>query len=118
MGCTGMPPSAEPVSQLQSHVWVALNIEDVSRFHSMFSHNPELPAKASVADWSAARLSAVAPNRFEERIAGRSEAHSKHKLDWRVEQVFLQRVHNPMVHSRFPLAPSGAVAMRLAHFPT
>lgn len=85
MCCAGTPPSAEPVSQLQSNAWVALDIEDISRLPSMLCHDPELPAKASVADWSVAQLSAGAANRFEERIAGRGEAHRKHKLNWRIE---------------------------------
>ena len=34
MRCAGVPPSAEPVSHLQSHARVVLNIPDVSGFHA------------------------------------------------------------------------------------
>jgi hypothetical protein len=40
--CASVPPSAEPVAQLQAHAGVALDIEDVSGFHAVFCYDPEL----------------------------------------------------------------------------
>jgi hypothetical protein len=51
----GVPTSTKSVAQLQSHVRVMRDIKDVSGFHAMFGHDPELPADASIACWRAAR---------------------------------------------------------------
>jgi hypothetical protein len=60
---TAVLANTQPVAQFQPHVWVARNIADVPYFHAVLCHDPELPANASVAYWSAAWLSDLSCNR-------------------------------------------------------
>jgi hypothetical protein len=109
MRCARVPVSPQPIAQFQPHTRVTRNIADVSRVRAVLCHDPELPANASVAYGSVAWLSGLATDCFQERIPRQRDTNSKRKLNWRVEQVFLKRVNNPMFHFLVlaePLAPS------------
>src|SRR5438128_4675865 len=50
----------------------------------------------------------VATGGFEESIPGRRNANSKQKLNWRIEQIFLKQVNNPMFHYSCSRSPCSA----------
>ena len=75
-----------------------LILRDVSCLDAVLSHDPKPIADAGVAHRSAARLSGLATNRFEERIPGRRHIHGKEQLNRRVKHVFLQCMNNLMFH--------------------
>jgi len=93
-----VPAGAKPVAHFQPHARVTANIADVSGFHAVLCDDPELLANASVAYRRAARLARSATGGFKESIPGRRNANSKPKLNWRIEQIFLKQVNNPMFH--------------------
>jgi hypothetical protein len=74
------------------------NIENVSGFHAMFCHDPELIAHAGFADRGTALLCSLATRGFQESVPRHRHANSKQKPDWRVKQVFLKQVNNPVFH--------------------
>ena len=89
---------ARILAQLQPHARIASDVADVACVQAMFRHYPELVADAPVAYRRAARLSALATDGLEQRIPGWYKARREEELDWRVEQVFLKRVDDPMFH--------------------
>ena len=76
----GVPPSAKTFAQLHPHARVLCDIADVSRLHSVLSHDPEPIADSCVAHRSPPRLSSSATRRFKESISGRHDADSKEEL--------------------------------------
>jgi hypothetical protein len=98
MGSAGMPACPQSMAQFQPHTRVSPHVEYVSGFHAMLRYYPELLAHSSVADWRAAWLSGFAPRRFEQRIPRQRQTHRKRELNRRIEQVFLKRVNNAMLH--------------------
>src|SRR6266849_2933888 len=93
-----MPAGQNPMTQFQPYAWVRSNVADIACLHAMLRHKPELIADPAVAHRSAARLAGVAAGGFEQRISWRRDANRKEELNRRVEQVFLKRIHHPMLH--------------------
>src|ERR1700730_6728729 len=73
----GVPATAETFTQLQPHARMTHHIADVSCFHAVLGHDPELIAGASVANRSTARLAGLPTNSFQERIPRERDTHSK-----------------------------------------
>ena len=86
---------------------IMLNVTDVSRFHPMLSYEPELISETSIAHWRAPWLPRLPSLRFEQRISGERQTHRKREFDWRVENIFLERVNDTMLH--FSRAPRRAI---------
>ena len=77
---------------------ITLNVADVSRFHPMLSDQPELVSDAPISDWRASWLTRLPPRGFQQRISRQWQTYRKRELDGRVQQVFLERVNDPMLH--------------------
>jgi hypothetical protein len=86
------------VAQFHAHARIAHYVPNVAGFLSMLCHDPELLTNESIAHRGTARLSSLATRRFQERIPRRDQADRKQRLDGRIEQVFLKKVHNAMFH--------------------
>ena len=52
----------------------------------------------SITHWRASWLPRLPSFRFELGISGQRQTHRKREVDRRVEQVFLNRVNDPMLH--------------------
>src|SRR5690348_1845030 len=77
---------------------IAFNVADIPRVHAMLCYQPELIFDSSIAHWRAPWLPRLPSFRFEQRISGQRETHRKRELNWRVQQVFLERVDNAVFH--------------------
>jgi Winged helix-turn helix len=75
-----------------------LGTQDVSSVHAVLCYKPELVSHMSIAHRRAAGLSCFASFCFEQRISGQGQSNRKGDLDRRVQQVFLNRVNDPMLH--------------------
>src|SRR5581483_6870954 len=58
--------------------------------------------RRAVAHRRAPRLTAFAAHGFQKRVAWPADPDSKQKFDGRVEQVFLQRMHDAALHGSSP----------------
>jgi hypothetical protein len=67
----------------------------------MLCHQPEPVSDTSIAHWRASWLPRLPSFRFEQRISGQRQTHRKGELDWRVEEIFLERVNDLMFHFVF-----------------
>src|ERR1700687_5278008 len=77
---------------------ITLDVADVSRFHPMLCHKPELVSHTSIAHWRASWLPRLPSLRFEQRISRQRQTHRQRELNWRVEQVFLKCANDAMLH--------------------
>ena len=104
MGSARVPSSPKALAQFQSYTRIMFDVADVSRPRPMLCHKPELVSDAPIADWRLSWLPRFPPSRFEQGISGQQQTNHKRELDWRVQNIFLKRVYNPMFH--FVLRPN------------
>ena len=93
-----LPVIRKPRAQFQTYMRITLNVANVSRFHPMLCHEPELTSDMSIAHWRAPWLPRLPSFGFEQRISGQRQTRRKRKFDRRVEQIFLKGVDNLMFH--------------------
>src|SRR5215469_7376315 len=77
---------------------IMLDVADISRFHPMLCHYPELISYMSITHWRPPWLSRLSSCRFEQRISRQRQTRYKRELNWRIQKIFLKSVDNPMFH--------------------
>jgi len=60
---------------------------------------PELVSDAPISDWCASWLTRFPPRGFEQRISRQRQTYRKRELNGRIEQEFLKRVNQTMLHA-------------------
>lgn len=65
----------------------------------MFGHDPKLVSHSSVAYRGPPRLSGLATDGLEERIARRDNSQEKQEFDRGIQDVLLQQMDKPVFHS-------------------
>ena len=101
--CARTPAADQSITPLYPHFRVRLDVADVSGLSAVFSHDPELPAYATIAYWCAPWLAALAPHRFEQRVLGPRYAHSKQRTDREIQKVLLQEMDDAVLHDGYSL---------------
>jgi len=70
VGSAHVPSGSESLPQFETDMRIMLDVADISRFHPMLCHYPELVPDMSIAYWCAPWLSRLSSSRFEQRVSG------------------------------------------------
>src|SRR4029077_18488040 len=92
VGGTGVPAGPHAITQLHAHLRFIHNVADVGGTLAVLGDDPELLTDESDSHRDAARLAGFAAGGFEDGASGDCNANREHRLDGRVEEVFLQNV--------------------------
>ena len=101
IGCAGVPAGVQPVAELDSHARILCDVANVPGFGSVLGDDPELIPDASVTHGSAAGLSGLAADGFQERVSRRGNPQNKKELVGRIQNKFLKQMNNAVFHFFF-----------------
>lgn len=103
---TCSPAQTDSVSEGDPDPRRALDVSHVTGVAAVLCHDPEGFAHDAVSDWGSSRLAAGPPHRFEQRVSRRNDVESEQQPNRRIEQVLLQDMHGPALHSAMMPCPN------------
>lgn len=101
--CAGVPAGVQSVAELDAHARILRDVANVAGFGSVLGDEPELIPDASVTHGSAAGLSGLAADGFQERVSRRGNPQNKKQLVGGIQNKLLKQMNNAVFHFLFLL---------------